>query len=103
MLITGIRMAFQAKRWQPATSVGADFVRSFIGAVAVNKYDRGLFITTSSFTPGAKEEAEKPDSRVVLIDGDKLVDLMLERGLGIRKVPVIREELDEGFFSNLTR
>ena len=103
MPVMGIKIAFQAKRWQPANPVGADPVRNLMGSVVGNKYDRGIFITTSRFTAGAREEAEKPDSKVVLIDGDRLVNLMREKGLGITKVPVVREELDEEFFRNLNR
>ena len=94
MPVMGVRIAFQANRWQPSNSVGANPVRGLIGSVAVNRFDRGVFITTSAFTAGAREEADKPDSKVILIDGDRLVDLMVNRGLGVKKVPVVKEELD---------
>ncbi len=101
MPLLGVRIAFQAKRWQQA--VGSDPVRSLIGSVHLNRYDRGVLITTSTFTPGAREEADKPESKVSLIDGQRLADLLIEKCLGITEVPLVRQELDEHFFEDLKR
>ena len=100
--IWGFKLAFQAKRWGEANTVGIDPVQRFIGSIVSGKYDRGIFVTTSSFTRGAEEVAERTDSRIILIDGDKLVDIMVRNGLGISTVPVVKQELDLGFFESLT-
>lgn len=101
MPLLGVRIAFQAKRWQQA--VGSDPVRSLVGSVHLNRFDRGVLITTSTFTPGAREEADKPESKVSLIDGQRLAGLLIEKRLGITEVPVVRQELDEHFFEDLKR
>lgn len=99
--IWGFKLAFQAKKWAEGNTVGIEPVQRLIGSVVSGRYDRGIFVTTSSFTQGAKEVAEKPDSKIILIDGDKLVDIMVRNCLGIREVPIVKEELDEGFFRSI--
>lgn len=102
MPFLNLRVAVQAKRYTPQSTVGIDPVQRLIGSVISGGYTRGIFITTSNFTAGARETAERPDSRIVLVDGEKLVDIMMERGLGIKQVPVLKEELDEEFFQSIT-
>jgi len=64
--------------------------------------DRLLFVTTSAFTVGAQEVAEgQGDKPVQLISGDRLIDVMIEHGLGIITRPVLSYELDEDFFSGI--
>lgn len=73
----------QAKKWK-GTPVQAPEIQKFLGAVAGQGGNKGLFITTSSFTGGAMEFAKKQlNVKLVLIDGDKLTDLMLQYGLGV--------------------
>ena len=98
--IFGLRVCFQAKKW--TNPVSGEPVRALIGTVVNNAYDKGVFITTSSFTAGAKEEGERPTSRLVLLDGDAVVDLMVKKGLGVKREPVIRETIDESFFTGLS-
>lgn len=102
MPIFNIKVAVQAKRYAPQNSVGIDPVQRLVGSVVTGGYACGIFITTSSFTHGAKEIAERPGSKVVLVDGEKLVDIMIEKGLGMRDTPVVNKELDEGFFRSIT-
>ena len=97
--VLSLRVCFQAKRW--TNPVPGEPVRALIGTVVNNAYDKGVFITTSSFTAGAKEESERSTSRVVLLDGDAVVDLMMKKHLGVRSEPVVREVVDEEFFGNL--
>ncbi|MDP2953307.1 MAG: restriction endonuclease, partial [Chloroflexota bacterium] len=96
-----IKVAVQAKRYAPENSVGIDPVQRLLGSVVSGGFDRGIFITTSSFTAGARETAGQGGSKVVLLDGGKLVDIMVEKGLGIREVPIVKKELDEGFFGSI--
>lgn len=93
--ILGLRVAFQAKKYAVANKVGIDPVQRLAGTVATRGYDRGMLVTTSDFTPGAKEEADRPGARVVLINGETLAELMLQKGIGVKKVPLFREEIDE--------
>ena len=72
---------FQCKRYRG--SVGAGAVRDFRGAMA-GRGDKGLLITTGSFTPDAKAEATRDGAPPVdLIDGDRLCDLLKEHRLGV--------------------
>jgi restriction system protein len=92
---------FQSKKWRG--SVGAKEVRDFRGAMA-GRGDRGLLITTATFTAEAKREASRDGAPPVdLIDGDQLCDLLKEYGLGVTTVVRSTEDiaLDKEFFSNI--
>lgn len=93
-----LTVPFQAKRW--VNPVGVDPVSSFRGRV-VGKYAKGIFITTSSFTTAAKASADEWEE-IELIHGEKLVDLLLESGLGIKERPITYQQVDEEFFSQFT-
>jgi Holliday junction resolvasome RuvABC ATP-dependent DNA helicase subunit len=77
--IVGGRYLFQCKRFTPENMVGAPTVRDFYGAVTADRAVKGIFITTSSFTPQAREFAEK--AGVELIDLRQLEKLFLEYGV----------------------
>jgi restriction system protein len=77
-------------------------MQQFKGSLAYSGNERGVFVTTSDFTQGASEVAEGPGIPIVLVNGQNLVARMLEKGLGIRTIPVTKREIDEGFFENLT-
>jgi len=100
--ILEVKLAFQAKKWAEGNTVGIDPVQRFIGSIVSGRYDRGIFVTTSGFTQGAKEVAERPDSRIVLVDGENLVDIMVRESLGVSRIPIVKEELDSAFFQSLT-
>ena len=92
------RIYIQAKR-RTSGSVGSPEVRAFIGALDGRKATKGVFITSSHFSPDAISEAEGASRRVVLIDGRHLAELMIRFGVGVttRDTFAIRE-LDEDFF-----
>jgi restriction system protein len=73
----------QAKRWEDA--VGEGPVRDFIGALVIKGVKKGVFLTTSYFTPAARAavQANKSDQKIVLIDGVRLAALMIEHNLGV--------------------
>jgi restriction system protein len=71
----------QAKRWQ--NSVGRPEVQSFVGALDGKRADKGIFITTSNFSPGAIEFIKSISKRVILIDGARLAELMIQHNVGI--------------------
>lgn len=71
----------QAKRWQ--TTVGRKELQSFVGALAGQKARKGVFITASDFTPQGREFIESIDLKVILIDGDRLAELMIQHNIGV--------------------
>ena len=87
----------QAKRYQKNSRVTRPEIDAFFGALAGRNATRGVFITTSSFTSGAKYQAEK--FSIVLIDGIKLTDLMLKYQVGVQlKASYDLFEVDDDFF-----
>jgi len=88
----------QAKRWQGA--VGRPKIMEFVGALKGQKANKGVFITTSRFTEDAIDYVSKVDSKVVLIDGDQLAELMIDFHIGVS--PLITYEiqrLDSDYFA----
>ena len=74
----------QAKRW--SNTVSAQEVRAFAGSLGGQKAQKGIMITTSQFTPAAWDFVEKSDRKIVLIDGERLAQLMIEHDIGVTKV-----------------
>jgi restriction system protein len=72
---------FQAKRWKH--SVGRPEIQGFVGALAGKKANKGIFITTSSFHDNASDYAAGLHNKVILIDGRRLAELMIEHGIGV--------------------
>lgn len=71
----------QAKRWQG--SVGRPEIQKFVGALQGQRARKGVFITTSMFTSDAKIYAENIDTKVVLIDGTRLANFMIDFDVGV--------------------
>ena len=77
-----IRMAVQVKRWQH--NVQSPTVQQVRGALGA--HDQGLVITTSDYGPGAHREASRPDAvKVALMNGEQLVALLVEHGIGVQR------------------
>jgi len=74
----------QAKRWENV--VGSKEVRNFVGSLAGHHANKGVFITTSSFTREALDYVKTIPHKVVLIDGETLVQLMIENDVGVSKI-----------------
>ena len=92
-----IKSAFQAKKWKNA-SVGRPEIDKLRGAIQ-GDYDHGVFITTSKFTKSATESSYKKGAiSILLLDGDAIAELMLERGIGVVKQPVYLYEVAPEFF-----
>ena len=92
---------FQCKRY--SGSVGPDTVREFRGAMS-GQGDKGILITTGTFTSSARSEANKPGAPPIdLIDGDELCDLLVEYEIGVQvKQRTVKDiTVDEGFFENV--
>ncbi len=74
----------QAKRWEGV--VGVQEIMQFVGALSGKRASKGVFITTSWFTQPAKAFADNSNYKLVLIDGARLADLMIEHNLGVSVV-----------------
>lgn len=74
----------QAKRWKDP--VGRPVVQGFAGSLQGEKARKGVLITTSRFSPGARDFADRLDRRIVLIDGEELAELMIDHGVGVSVV-----------------
>jgi restriction system protein len=71
----------QAKRWE--SSVGRPEVQKFAGALQGQRAKKGIMLTTSTFSASALDYVSKIDSKIVLIDGAQLADLMIDHNLGV--------------------
>ncbi len=87
----------QAKRWKGTNTVGRPDVQAFYGALAGQRANKGVFITTSSFASPAIEFARSVE-RIVLVDGARLADLMIEHGVGVSNRTVTVPKLDADYF-----
>jgi len=88
----------QAKRW--ANSVHRPEIDKFIGALTRQGARKGVFITTSEFSPGAREAALGLNMAVVLIDGRELAQLMIENNLGVSTRQTFEvKQVDSDYFS----
>ena len=72
----------QAKRWKPGNVVGRPELQKFVGALAGQGAKKGIFITTSNFTKDAREYIPRNETKIVLIDGEQLAQLMIDYNLG---------------------
>jgi len=81
-----MNVAFQCKRWQG--NVGISQVNAFRSAIA-GEYQQGVFFTTSDFTPAARDASLKQGATpIILLNGESIVNLMIEKGLGVERVPL---------------
>lgn len=87
----------QAKRWQG--SVGRPEVQKFVGALHGQRAKKGVFLTTGTFTRDAEHYVATIDPKVVLIDGKRLVELMIDHNLGVSTVDSYEiKKIDSDFF-----
>ena len=89
----------QAKRYASGNSVGESELRNFAGAIDASGTTKGVFVTTSAFTRKAEEYVRISPKRIVLIDGQKLVRLMVRNDVGVRtKLTVQVKRVDQDYF-----
>ncbi|MCA8892667.1 MAG: restriction endonuclease [Hyphomonas sp.] len=97
--LVSFQVYFQCKRW--GSSVGAKDIRDFRGALQ-GRADKGLFITTSSFTKQASDEATRDGAIAIdLIDGARLCELLKDYSLGVKTEKVERVLIDSKWFSEI--
>jgi restriction system protein len=96
------RIYVQAKRYKAENSIGRPEIQKFVGALAGQGANGGVFITTSSFSADAKDYASKNlSARVVLIDGAEFGLLMVRHGIGVQKRKTFSiVDIDEDYFED---
>jgi restriction system protein len=88
----------QAKRWDG--TVGRPEIQKFAGALQGYRARKGIFITTSSFTKDAQEYTSRIDSKIVLIDGQRLASLMIDHNVGVTSEALYEvKRTDSDYFS----
>ena len=73
----------QAKRWKPGNIVGRPEIQRFVGALAGQGAKKGIFITTSNFSKEALEYIPRNETKIVLLDGEQVAQLMIDYNLGV--------------------
>jgi restriction system protein len=90
----------QAKRWEG--TVSRPEIQKFVGALQGQRAKRGIFITTSSFSKGALEYVSMLESKVVLIDGETLADLMIDNDVGVSRIAAYEiKRVDSDYFNEV--
>jgi len=88
----------QAKRWE--NSVGRPEVQKFAGALQGQRARKGIMITTSNFSKEALDYASRIDSKIVLIDGEQLAQLMIDHSLGVSPMAAYEiKKIDTDYFT----
>jgi restriction system protein len=97
------RIYLQAKLNKSANTIGSEAARAFIGALINRGAQKGVFITTSTFSRGALSAADNAGSlRLVLIDGDELTSLMTRFNVGVRIASTVEiKRIDLNYFEGL--
>lgn len=95
--IFSFTVAFQCKRYKG--SVGSAEIRDFRGSLTTD-IEKGVFITTGTFSKAAKEEASNHGKKQIdLIDGEEFINKLAEYGIGVREVKTY--EVNEQFFNTI--
>jgi restriction system protein len=99
------RIHIQAKRYAPNQTIGRQDIQNFVGALAVAQSNKGVFITTSSFSKGAVEYVNTLNgaTTVVLIDGQQLANYIYDHSLGMQdEQTIVIRRLDGDFWDQFT-
>jgi restriction system protein len=87
----------QAKRWD--APVGRPVAQAFVGSLEGRRARKGVLITTSTFSQQAQEYVRNIEKKVVLIDGEQLVQLMIEHNIGVKPINTfIIKMVDRDYF-----
>ncbi len=90
----------QAKRWT-TNKIGGGDIRDFVGSLDLKNANKGVFITTSDFTKDAIESAYKSTKNVILINGERLANLMIEHDLAVStEAKYYLKQIDNDYFEN---
>lgn len=95
------RIYVQAKRYAPDNKVSAPSIRDFFGSLDRFKAAKGVFVTTSDFTKDAEETASMLSKRIVLVNGKRLGELLIQHNVGCRIQETLHlKKVDEDFFDD---
>jgi len=87
----------QAKRWD--RTVGRPEVQAFAGSLEGRRAQKGVMITTSTFSPDARQYVNQIGKKIVLIDGQQVADHMIDFGVGVNRTRVYElKEIDLSYF-----
>jgi restriction system protein len=93
------KIYIQAKRYGEGNNVGQPEIQGFVGALHGQAAQKGVFFTTSAFTSSARSYAAAIPTHLVLIDGERLVDLMMHYRVGVQiQRTYVTLELDQDYF-----
>jgi len=98
------RIHIQAKRYNPDTSISREDIQKFVGALAVAQSNKGVFITTSKFSKGAKAYVGNLNATttIVLINGEQLANYIYEYGLGMQTERTVEiKKLDSDYWDEM--
>ncbi len=97
--ITNVKTVIQVKRYAASNKINGAVITQLRGSAEVDQ--RGLVITTSDFTKDGIDEAQAPNKMPVsLVNGDKLIQLLIKYGVGVKKEELFVLSLDESYFQN---
>jgi restriction system protein len=89
----------QAKRWENV--VGRPEIHKFVGALAGQGAKKGVFITTSRYTNDARDYQPRNETKIVLIDGEQLAELMIDHNLAVSTVNTFEiKKIDNDYFGD---
>jgi restriction system protein len=89
----------QAKRWKEGNIVGRPEIQKFVGALAGQGAKKGIFITASSFSKEALEYSPKNETKIIMIDGIQLAELMIEYNVGVSNQQIYEiKKMDNDYF-----
>jgi len=93
------KILIQAKRFGEDTPVSASMLRDFIGTLATNEANKGVFITTSKFSKDSENNISRSPKPIKLIDRTKLVKLMIDHNIGVSSTKIYEvKKIDTDFF-----
>jgi restriction system protein len=88
----------QAKKWE--NQVSRSEIQKFAGALQGQRARKGVFITTSTFSKTAVDYVSKIDNKIILINGERLAQLMIENDIGVSKIAEYKiKKIDTDYFS----
>ncbi|MCV2868823.1 restriction endonuclease [Defluviimonas sp. WL0002] len=90
----------QAKRYAPDNKISRPDIQRFVGSLTGESATKGVFVTTSDFSKDAQDYVSRVQQRIVLINGQRLADLMLQHGVGVRvRATYSIQSIDEDYFA----
>lgn len=89
----------QAKLYAPENSIGRPHLQQFVGSLTGESATKGVFVTTSDFSREAREFVKRVQQRIVLINGSKLTELLVQHNIGVRpRISYTVKSVDEDYF-----